>query len=1345
MILEEKGTLAEVTLKMPALLKAYAQAYLHTEEKETAETALQELEVPVSWECDEDYDNTELESYRFLPGWDEAAYAYEADDIPVITVSFEEEQKKVGDGIIDTQEELEAALLAGESEITLAADISLTSTLTVPMSANTVLDGNGFSLKRGTGEDGAFLGTMLSLGGEDYTKEHYGTLMLRDICVDGQTSGNRAGAPAIIDHGSLILGEGAFIKNNKNYGTYRYDADGKVEVIVSDFGGGIQVYGELRVTENALVTGNFADEFGGGVYLADGALLYLYADVIQENSVAEGSGYGADLYASNGSTIYYDSSIDIERDGFYFCREAILICMQEQMEDSEGEPELMQLESTTDNELDRHDDKVEIYISAAEESGYSDEFLEALTNKLESAYGYSVIPKRAQVDTTDLRDWYVYDHYDTAEGCWGSEKVPDSEIPQNWFNVYGNNPRRKYYSCTETYYSQHTGEAVYTIAEWLDREDYLYLGVKSLAQFREHIYNPAGSTDMTFVGYGDPAYVDFMYYNPQSNGEKVVNYDIDSTNVISHALAGTGFLVNAGVEAGRLYGYLIFYYYGSSSTTPGANPTNLYIYKLDGVDDEEGGIDVEQLHGGTWDLKSALGKLGTIELQSAYGSNFFEKWDKEMSVQIKVSPKKIEIWQKPKDGTTDFSGEESRYLSVDVEDSGYNGFGPLVAYTTSGHNCARASSFTYSNLHMYYTNPTQGNENMLQPLEMADYTQEGTQKYFLNLFGTSDKDYNNEGVETGLYQEYLKLMQVEGVALITDRETLFAPYLGKSGVAGSNLYEMKNEGLLDVNELAAAIAAYIGQQSTTYLQHKLQSDENEEGLTNADPKQAVGNIWLKSAADGGQVRTLSEDSLTGGGYRIEIIDDIAYYYESKDGYKVKYEIIKPNGSVYLIEMSASDSAVPSFLVGEDASQWSGGRYTVRQTIIGSSYESTVHGYAYFDLKRTADTGHTHVWSEYTIEQDVDCITEGYKTRYCLTCGATEREVIPANGHSMKDEWCINPIEHWHECAVCNTKMDSDFHEFGEWETDEDATETKDGARHRSCIVCGYSETESIKRGKITKREECGKNAPQTVISMRLPALALAALEEEDMHAVGNGVDIEIVLTVEDADNTVSDADKVAVASKIASYKSGQYFDVNLYKEMNADRIQIRETDDKIRLTIEVPKKFRKSNTQTPRKFAIIRVHNGNAVILQDMDSDDSTITIDTDRFSTYALVYADRQVENYPEQVVDDDTDIHPIQMKVVSQSQKDSEPRTGQPMHFELYATIAFIEGASYLMLLFAGRHGMTEEKKNELVARIIGWAKQGRKLRRIPALAALVLLLVYYHSIGKQVRMEWLQIYEE
>ena len=65
--------------------------------------------------------------------------------------------------------------------------------------------------------------------------------------------------------------------------------------------------------------------------------------------------------------------------------------------------------------------------------------------------------------------------------------------------------------------------------------------------------------------------------------------------------------------------------------------------------------------------------------------------------------------------------------------------------------------------------------------------------------------------------------------------------------------------------------------------------------------------------------------------------------------------------------------------------------------------------------------------------------------------------------------------------------------------------------------------------------------------------------------------------------------------------------------------KITELNAPISIIIDVPEELIAEN----RVFAIVRVHDGIAEILEDQDNDPDTITVITDRFSTYAIVYRD--------------------------------------------------------------------------------------------------------------------------
>lgn len=57
--------------------------------------------------------------------------------------------------------------------------------------------------------------------------------------------------------------------------------------------------------------------------------------------------------------------------------------------------------------------------------------------------------------------------------------------------------------------------------------------------------------------------------------------------------------------------------------------------------------------------------------------------------------------------------------------------------------------------------------------------------------------------------------------------------------------------------------------------------------------------------------------------------------------------------------------------------------------------------------------------------------------------------------------------------------------------------------------------------------------------------------------------------------------------------------------------------------------------------------------------------------------------------------------------------------------------------------RHAGGDEEGACIPSHGMAWAKQGGKFRTYLALAAIFVLLVYYHSIGKKMCVEWEEVY--
>lgn len=323
------------------------------------------------------------------------------------------------------------------------------------------------------------------------------------------------------------------------------------------------------------------------------------------------------------------------------------------------------------------------------------------------------------------------------------------------------------------------------------------------------------------------------------------------------------------------------------------------------------------------------------------------------------------------------------------------------------------------------------------------------------------------------------------------------------------------------------------------------------------------------------------------------------------------------------------------------------------------------------------------------------------------------------------------------------------------------TETTEGICVYSCSVCGYTMriemleklpqtdgstgsgeeggdktdtetgTQPEKPAELRRETAQSENVPRTEISTGAEELAQAVLTEEDRKQMEQGTDVTIILSVEDAGNDMPEADKAAIEGVLEEdYRIGQHLDISLFKVVGEDRKPITETAQKLTLTIAVPDALKNAADMAAHVFSVLRMHDSEATLLPDLDSDPDTITIETDRFSSYTIVYKENT------EIGEDN--------QGGQGTEKDSEPKTGDSSGIELYATLAMIAGLSYVLLYFADRRrGMSEEKKNELTARLVRFARGGGRFRRMLAVAAIFLLLLYYHSIGKKTAVQWEDIY--
>lgn len=286
----------------------------------------------------------------------------------------------------------------------------------------------------------------------------------------------------------------------------------------------------------------------------------------------------------------------------------------------------------------------------------------------------------------------------------------------------------------------------------------------------------------------------------------------------------------------------------------------------------------------------------------------------------------------------------------------------------------------------------------------------------------------------------------------------------------------------------------------------------------------------------------------------------------------------------------------------------------------------------------------HSFTNYVYNNDATMDADGTETAVCDNgCGTKDTRPAPdtqLHGHSftkyeiVKEATCTENAVEQARCDVCGehsetreVKDSALGHSFTKYVYNNDATLESDGTETAVCDRgCGTKDTRTaegtklVEPGDVNTDVETEGGAPATT----LPAADAKALEEEvlteeDKAAVEKGEEVEIVLAVSGANETVSESDAKAAEEAAGDYTVAEYLDIELSKKVGDTETDIHELKNPITLVITVPEALR----ATGREFAVVRVHEGKASILSDLDSDPNTVTFKTDRFSTYALMYLD--------------------------------------------------------------------------------------------------------------------------
>lgn len=135
---------------------------------------------------------------------------------------------------------------------------------------------------------------------------------------------------------------------------------------------------------------------------------------------------------------------------------------------------------------------------------------------------------------------------------------------------------------------------------------------------------------------------------------------------------------------------------------------------------------------------------------------------------------------------------------------------------------------------------------------------------------------------------------------------------------------------------------------------------------------------------------------------------------------------------------------------------------------------------------------------------------------------------------------------------------------------------------------------------------------------------------EKARKAGQDLVVNLYLNISGIDTSVQASERAEVAKLAAQGATGvTYFDITLFKQIIIDGetqgiSTVHEVDTPIEIVMNAPDLPERYSEYT-RSFKVVRVHEGQAELLDTVqDESGTTLSFATDRFSTYALVYTDK-------------------------------------------------------------------------------------------------------------------------
>ncbi len=181
-------------------------------------------------------------------------------------------------------------------------------------------------------------------------------------------------------------------------------------------------------------------------------------------------------------------------------------------------------------------------------------------------------------------------------------------------------------------------------------------------------------------------------------------------------------------------------------------------------------------------------------------------------------------------------------------------------------------------------------------------------------------------------------------------------------------------------------------------------------------------------------------------------------------------------------------------------------------------------------------------------------------------------------------------------------------------------------------------------GKVDYKPSVSTGDTKSDVSVDEAKLKDTVLSAEQKQLIADGGNAEINLIMSDISKNVSDEQKELIKSVLKSDdKVGMYVDISVLLTITdaegnviIDKELISETATKFTVKMKLADELLQKDSLKIRTYQVVRLHDGKSEILDSKwDASTGTLSFETDKFSTYAITYSDKDKESVKEPTKD--------------------------------------------------------------------------------------------------------------